>query len=111
PRPTSPKFHAQNDACTAAPSRTTATGPSSGSDDRWSGRACDIGGVKKPEVDLNAIVRHYISRHRPRVEAEFAAIRAEPSLEAVIQRAGRAETAAGRRDPHHTRRPQNLLER
>ncbi|MBZ0235610.1 MAG: hypothetical protein K8M05_24990 [Deltaproteobacteria bacterium] len=64
-----------------------------------------------PTVDLRAVVRHYIARHRPRALAELASFRDEPTLEAAVRRAALTLLADGRRDPHHTRRPQELLER
>ncbi len=62
-------------------------------------------------VDLRAVVRHYIGKHRPRAHAELASFRDEPSLEAAVRRASLTILADGRRDPHHTRRPQELLDR
>jgi hypothetical protein len=62
-------------------------------------------------VDLSAVVRDYIRRHRPRAKAELASFRDEPTLEAAIRRAALTKLAGGRRDPHHTRRSQELLER
>jgi hypothetical protein len=62
-------------------------------------------------VDLRAVVRHYISHHRARARAELDSFEAEPTLEAAARRAGRTVLADGRRDPHHTRRPQELLDR
>lgn len=62
-------------------------------------------------VDLSAVVRNYVRRHRTNAQAELASFREEPSLEAAVRRAGLTELAGGKRDPHHTRRPQELLER
>jgi hypothetical protein len=42
---------------------------------------------------------------------ELGAFRDEPTLEAAVRRAGLTLLADGRRDPHHTRRPQELLDR
>jgi hypothetical protein len=62
-------------------------------------------------VDLRAVVQHYIANHRLRAQAELQTFANEPTLEAAAHRAGRAVLADDRRDPHHTRRPQELLDR
>lgn len=54
-------------------------------------------------MDLSNIVRHYISNHRPRSQAELAWFRSQPSLSAAVRCAASATTRDGKRHAHQWR--------
>jgi len=74
-----------------------------------SGRGCgDASGIAaNPRLDL--IVRIYIALYRPHSDEELGSFRAEPTVAAAIERAGRAITPAGKRYSHQRRLPGALL--
>lgn len=62
------------------------------------------------DASLRAVVQDYIGRHRPRALAELQAYRDAPSLETVVRQAALTLLPSGKRDPHHTRRSQAVLD-
>jgi hypothetical protein len=73
------------------------------------GRGCgDASGVGA-NPRLQSIVRSYVSRCRPYSEEELGSFRAERSVVAAVERAGRATTPAGKRYHHQRRLPAALL--
>lgn len=52
---------------------------------------------------LAGVVRHYISTHRKRQQADLDWFRGQPALDAAIERAALATDARGKRRPHQRR--------
>jgi hypothetical protein len=73
------------------------------------GRGCSDASVVEVKPRLQSIVRAYVSRFRPGSEEELGSFRAEPTVAAAIERAGRATTPTGKRYHHQRRLPAALL--
>lgn len=61
-------------------------------------------------MNLEAIVRHYITNYRPHKQTEFNWFRSQPSLESAIKIAAKAEDHRGKRYSHQSRVTQKAMQ-
>ncbi len=61
-------------------------------------------------MNLEAIVRHYITNYRPHKQTELNWFRRQPSLESAIKMAAKAEDHRGKRYSHQSRITQKAMQ-